>query len=192
MELVIFDNQDSFTYNLVESFRKIGVKNVHLESSTDFDLAKLDRYDRIVLGPGPGLPMDHPVLFDMLGRLNADQSVLGICLGHEAIAMHYGGEIHQEKQVFHGDQAQVFWENAPSFLSHKIPTGFPGALYHSWVLTEESLPKDIVITARSERDLVMGIRHKTLPLFGFQFHPESYISKFGLQLIYNWYHHSLD
>ncbi|MCK5820261.1 MAG: aminodeoxychorismate/anthranilate synthase component II [Bacteroidales bacterium] len=191
MRLLILDNRDSFTFNLAESFRKIGVEDVKIFNSESYSIEQLADYDRIVLGPGPGLPQDHPILFNLLNSLKPHQSVLGICLGHEALAIHYGGQIRHLNRVFHGDEGKVLWKNAPDYLSKNVPDGFAVGLYHSWIIDEASLPEDIVVTALSENGLIMGIKHANLPLFGFQFHPESFITKFGLQLLSNWYYQSM-
>jgi len=191
MRLMILDNRDSFTYNIVESFRKIGVEDIQIFNPDSFSIEQMSGFDRIIIGPGPGLPEDHPLIFKLLKSLEAQQSVLGICLGHEALALHYGGKIRHLKRVFHGDAGIVQWRNAPDYLRKGVPNGFTVGLYHSWIVDESSLPKDIVVTAMSPEGLIMGIKHVNLPLFGFQFHPESFITKFGLQILSNWYYHSL-
>jgi len=191
MRLMILDNRDSFTYNLAESFRKIGVKDVRIHNSNNFRIELLADYERVIFGPGPGLPEDHPLMFEILDSLKPHQSVLGICLGHEALAIHFGGKIRQLKRVFHGDEGKIRWKNAPDYLSKNVQDGFLAGLYHSWIVDEANLPEEIRITALSDEGLIMGIKHIDRPLFGFQFHPESFITKFGLQLLSNWYYQSL-
>lgn len=191
MRLMILDNRDSFTYNIAESFRKIGVEDIQIFNSGSFSIEQMAGFDRIILGPGPGLPDDHPLMFSLLESLKPQQSVLGICLGHEALAIHFGGQIRHLKRVFHGDEGIVQWKNAPDYLSKNIPDAFSAGLYHSWIVDEACLPEEITVTAISDKGLIMGIKHVSLPLFGFQFHPESFITKFGLQLLSNWYYQSL-
>lgn len=187
MGLMIFDNRDSYTYNLVESFRKLGVEEIEVITEDSYDPEKLANYDRIVLGPGPGLPSDHPVLFNILESIQPDQLLLGICLGHEALALHYGGRIGQLNRVFHGDVAEVSIQSTKHPVFMNIPNTFEMGLYHSWIVDETSLPDSLDVNCRSELGLIMGLNHKTLPQYGFQFHPESYRSPFGLSLLINWY-----
>lgn len=188
MRLLILDNRDSFTYNLAESFRKIGVEDFQIWRSSDFDLEQLDHFDRIAIGPGPGLPADHPLVFTVLNNLNAHQSVLGICLGHEALALHFGGKINHLNRVFHGDSGTIHWTAFAGKLAQEVPDPFAAGLYHSWIVDEAALPSVLEVTAYSAEGLVMGIQHRDLPWYGFQFHPESFITKFGLQLLKNWYY----
>ncbi len=191
MRLMILDNRDSFTYNLAESFRKIGVEDISIFNSRSFRIEELADFERVVFGPGPGLPEDHPLMFDILNSLGSQQSVLGICLGHEALAIHYGAKIRHLSRVFHGDEGIVRWNNPPAYLSKGVSDEFSVGLYHSWILDESSLPEDIEVTALSREGLIMGIKHVDRPLFGFQFHPESFITKFGLNILRNWYNQSL-
>ena len=187
MRLMIFDNRDSYTFNLVECFRKIGVDEIHVMNEDDYSSDKLADCQRIVLGPGPGLPNDHPILFDILEKVEAHQLVLGICLGHEAIAIHNGGKVKQLDRVFHGDVAHVKATESSNPIYCGMPTDFQAGLYHSWIIDEDTLPDNIGINSRSELGLIMGIQHKRLPQYGFQFHPESYRTQNGLLLLRNWY-----
>lgn len=191
MRLLILDNRDSFTYNIVESFRKIGIKDILVKNSSNLNIEIVKNYKRIVLGPGPGLPGDHPLIFDVLSSLGPEQSVLGICLGHEALAIHYGGTIRQLDRVFHGDKGLISWTIEKDVIRYDIPDSFSAGLYHSWIIDEQNLPPEIEITAMSDKGLIMGIKHAELPLYGFQFHPESFITKFGLQLLKNWVYQSV-
>ncbi len=184
---MIFDNRDSYTYNLLECFRRIGIQDIHIETEKSLNLSKLSEYKRIVLGPGPGLPADHPALFSILKFIQPDQLLLGVCLGHEAMAIHYGGQIVQLNRVFHGDIAEISGFSQDDPIYDDIPSGFQTGLYHSWIVEEDSLPDSLEVTSRSERGLIMGIRHKVFPQFGFQFHPESYRTQYGLKLLENWY-----
>lgn len=151
----------------------------------------LSDFDRILIGPGPGLPKDHPLIFEVLTALKPEQSVLGICLGHEALAIHFGGRIRHLERVFHGDEGIISWTDSSGHMSTKIPDLFSAGLYHSWIVDECNLPSEIKVTALSDHGLIMGIKHEKLPLYGFQFHPESFITKFGLQLLSNWFYQSI-
>lgn len=187
MGLMIFDNRDSFTFNLLECFRRIGIDDIQIMSEHDFSLDKLAQAERIILGPGPGLPEDHPILFDILDAIQPHQLVLGICLGHEAIALHYGGALRQLDRVFHGDVAEISLYSDADPIYDNMPATFKVGLYHSWIVDEEKFPDSIRVNSRSELQLIMGLKHKELPQFGFQFHPESYRTESGLVLLKNWY-----
>lgn len=183
--MLIFDSQDSFTFNIVERLRQAGINDVKVTADHPHLEEEAADYSHVILGPGPGLPEDHPGLFRLLSALRDDQSVLGICLGHEALAVHAGARIMQLDRVFHGDEAQVF-PVATEHLFSGIGGAFKAGLYHSWIVDEASLPGELLITCRSERQLIMGLQHRYLPRFGFQFHPESYRTPVGLRLLTNW------
>jgi len=131
-------------------------------------------------------PLVYP-LDEILDKVGANQLVLGICLGHEAIALHNGGQVKQLDRVFHGDVAHVKASKSDDPIYRGMPSEFEAGLYHSWIIDEDTLPDNIGIGSRSELGLIMGLQHKELPQFGFQFHPESYRTQNGLLLLKNWY-----
>lgn len=186
MGVLIFNSQDSFTYNIVESLRIIGLQDIQIVQEQSVLTEILPAYSHIILGPGPGLPEDHPGLFNILDQISESQSVLGICLGHEAIALHAGGRIRQTGRVFHGDLAQVIPMCMDNPLFKEVTIPFQAGLYHSWIVDEETLPDVFAVTCRSDLGLIMGLRHKEKNLFGFQFHPESYRTTEGQKLLSNW------
>ena len=186
MRVLIFDSRDSFTYNIVECLRTIGISSFHITQEQTNLKAEVEASTHIILGPGHGLPHDHPGLFKILDLVDEQHSVLGICLGHEALAQHFGAKLKQLDRVFHGDLAQIIPMCINNPLFDNIPVPFQAGLYHSWIVDESTLPDVFTINCRSELGLVMGIKHRARNLFGFQFHPESYRTNVGVQLIRNW------
>lgn len=187
IRLLLLDNHDSFTYNLAELLRKSA--KVTFEIHTATTLAGIDpqKFDKFLFSPGPGIPQEHPAIFELLTLYGTSKSFLGICLGLQAIALHYGGELFNLEQVVHGQVKRVRYEEEnPHHLFRHIPNPFDVGLYHSWAVRKESLPADLRITALSEDGIIMGVTHKTYDVAGVQFHPESIMTPYGKQLLDNW------
>ncbi|MFW5974955.1 MAG: anthranilate synthase component II [Bacteroidota bacterium] len=182
MKVLLIDNYDSFTYNLVQLLQEAGAM-VSVVKSDAFNYNIVEKYSHILLSPGPGLPQDFPQMFDVLERYYKTRSFLGVCLGHQAIIEFFGGKLHHTSKVLHGHQNEGFIQHHnPLFsgLPDKIKIGH----YHSWV-AEEPLPHQIEITMRDNHH-IMAVQHKYLPLFGVQFHPESVMTPNGNIIIKNW------
>jgi anthranilate synthase component 2 len=184
-KVLILDNNDSFTWNLVELLRSTGRAEVSVWSSLRHHLPSLKDIDGLILSPGPGLPGDFPMMNQLLREWAGRIPILGVCLGHQAIALAYGGSIRGLQEVRHGKAARLVMAE-PSQLFHGIEGGSLVGLYHSWAVCEDDLPGELCVTARDNAGVVMGLRHRTLAIEGVQFHPESVISRYGVRMLNNW------
>lgn len=184
METALIDNNDSFTYNIVELIRRIPGCDLTVIPCEKTDISELERYDKLILSPGPGLPEEFPRLQDILDSFYSTKPILGICLGHETIAQYFGAELIHLPSVIHGQpkEIQVIEE---SVLFKNIPAKFTAGLYHSWAIDRENLPSGLQITGISEEGNIMSFQHKEFNLFGVQFHPESIITEYGKELMEN-------
>ncbi len=186
MKVLIIDNYDSFTYNLVQIIEQSGLCELEVVSYHDANDELIEQFDKIVMSPGPGIPSDFPRLEMIVRKFYKSKSFLGICLGHEAIALAFGGTIHHLGRVFHGVTKKTTLTTQKNFIFEGIPNEFDAGLYHSWALDEQSFPDELIVTARAEDDVIMAFCHKEFDLTGFQFHPESIMTKYGKQIIRNW------
>ncbi len=184
MNIVIIDNYDSFTYNLVHLIASLGA-NVTVLKNDNLDLVQLENFDKIVLSPGPGLPEEAGKTMDVIKTYASIKPILGVCLGHQAIALAYGASLTNLPTVCHGlSTIGLNLGNDPIFKG--LPVKVAMGRYHSWVVTRESVCPPLEITALSDDGLVMGIRHKHLKLHGIQFHPESILTPEGKTIVNNW------
>ena len=184
MNIVIIDNYDSFTYNLVHLIASLGA-NVTVLKNDNLDLVQLENFDKIVLSPGPGLPEEAGKTMDVIKTYASIKPILGVCLGHQAIALAYGASLTNLPTVCHGlSTIGLNLCNDPIFKG--LPAKVAMGRYHSWVVTRESVCPPLEITALSDDGLVMGIRHKHLKLHGIQFHPESILTPEGKTIVNNW------
>lgn len=184
MKIALIDNNDSFTFNIVEMLRKFFDCKTLVFNSESIKVDQLKNFDKIILSPGPGLPEEFPVLIEILRTYYKEKSILGVCLGHEAIGQFFGASLKQLETVVHGQPKQIKILNK-SALFKNIPANFNVGLYHSWILDKEDFPDDLQITAVSEDGYIMSIQHKKYKLFGVQFHPESIITEYGNELFRN-------
>jgi anthranilate synthase/aminodeoxychorismate synthase-like glutamine amidotransferase len=183
--LVVVDNYDSFTFNLVQSFRILGADCAVLlnDAARVEDVAALSP-DGIVLSPGPGAPEDAGITLAVLAALGARYPILGVCLGHQALAHHFGARVVEAERPMHGKTSDV--EHDGRSLYRGLPSPLRVARYHSLVVDEESLPACLEVSARALDRTIMGLRHRSLPLESVQFHPESILTSAGLSLLGNW------
>lgn len=191
MKILIIDNYDSFTYNLFQLIEQQFSGPISVLKSDKVSLKDVKHYDKILISPGPGLPYDYPLIFEILDTFKNTKSILGICLGHQAIGVYFGAKLINLKKVSHGQKkiAKII-EN--DYLFNNIPKRFPIGLYHSWVLSEKDFSEQLSITAISEDKLIMGIAHKNFDIRGIQFHPESIITKYGDRILSNWLNYNLN
>ena len=183
--IFIVDNYDSFTYNLVQAVGKID-PDVVVARNDRFDPKKIAarRPDAILISPGPGRPEDAGRTIAMIAAAEAEAiPLLGVCLGHQAIAFHHGGIVERAPEPRHGKSSRVTHHGAGLFAG--LPNPFEAARYHSLVVREKGLPAELTVTARSEDGVVMAISHRSLPVFGVQFHPESVLTPDGEKLLAN-------
>jgi anthranilate synthase component 2 len=184
-KLLILDNYDSFTYNLVQLVEQHGGWDFDVIKNDEIDLEEVERYQKILLSPGPGLPKDAGIMPQILTNFAAKKSILGICLGHHAIAEAFGGQLYNFSQPVHGIQRKtsILEED---ILFKNLPNTIEVGLYHSWAVQKENFPKDLLITALSEKGVIMALRHKTFDLRSVQFHPESIMTAYGREMVWNW------
>ncbi|NBH75681.1 anthranilate synthase component II [Rodentibacter pneumotropicus] len=184
MKLLIIDNHDSFTFNLVELVRRLGV-TFDVLNVEDLQESTPEFYSHLLISPGPDVPRAYPQLFEMLERYHQKKSMLGVCLGHQTLCEFFGGRLYNLDQVRHGQKRRVkVRSNSPLFSG--LPVEFDIGLYHSWAVQDENFPEELEIIAMCDENVVMAMQHKFLPIYGVQFHPESYMSEYGEQILRNW------
>ncbi|UKN02084.1 aminodeoxychorismate/anthranilate synthase component II [Paracrocinitomix mangrovi] len=187
MKILLVDNYDSFTYNLVHYFEGFDC-DVDVVRNDELKGIVIDEYDKIVLSPGPGLPKEAAGMMEIIENWANKKPILGVCLGFQALVEHFGGDIYNQSIVKHG-QAEKCNFDTTSKLFKGLPQQFNIGLYHSWAALRNTLPDEFVITANSENDVIMAIEHKSLPICGVQFHPESILTENGKEIIANFIRH---
>lgn len=184
MKLLIINNHDSFTFNLVDLIRRLNVPFTVLNVE-DLQENTPDFYSHILISPGPDVPRVYPQLFAMLEKYHQKKSILGVCLGHQTLCEFFGGTLYNLGNVRHGQKRSLkVRSNSPLFSG--LPCEFTIGLYHSWAVRAEDFPKELTVTAVCDENVVMAMQHKYLPIYAVQFHPESYMSEYGEQILRNW------
>lgn len=184
MKIVIIDNYDSFTYNLSHLVKELGAE-VTVVRNDQFELPDLEQYSKIILSPGPGIPSEAGLLLDVIRTYAGKKPILGVCLGHQAIGEVFGAKLENLSDVFHGVATPChIIADDPIFsgLERDITIG----RYHSWVVSRESLPDCLEVTAESDEGQIMALRHRELNVRGIQFHPESVLTPDGRKMLQNW------
>lgn len=183
--ILIIDNYDSFTFNLVQYVNELEAGKVTVLKNDQIELEKLSQYDAFILSPGPGLPAESGLLMNFFRHLE-EQPVLGVCLGHQAIGEHFGAELLQLDQVYHGVDTLLTQTDENYALFNDIDREFKAGRYHSWVIREDSLKNTpLVVTCRDDQGIIMGVRHSEKEIHGVQFHPESVMTPEGRKIIAN-------
>ena len=182
--ILLLDNNDSFTFNVVELIRSINGFEPIVMKSSRINLEDVKQFDKIIISPGPGLPKDFKIINKIINKFAGEKSILGICLGHQAICEYYGANLVNMSNVVHG-QAKEISHNFNSKLFNNIPLKFNVGLYHSWFVNDFNFPDELFITSTSQDGLIMSIEHKKHKIYGVQFHPESFITEHGKQLMMN-------
>ena len=203
MRILVFDNYDSFTYNLVHLVQKIVGGKVDVFRNDQLAMEKVREYDKIILSPGPGIPKEAGMLLPLIREYAPSKSILGVCLGHQAIGEAFGGTLLNLTTVYHGVATKIMSnqkeqkngktvkKNSPLSL-HDSPLfkGLPSEIevgrYHSWIVSEEGFPEELEITARDEQGYIMGLQHQKYDVQGVQFHPESVLTPDGETILRNW------
>lgn len=180
------DNYDSFTYNLVQIVKKISGISCEVRKNDCIDLNELSVYDKILFSPGPGVPSKAGKMNEIIEKYYKTKSLLGICLGHQAIAEVFGGMIYNLPKPLHGIKENILITDTKEYLFDGLPSEIEGGLYHSWAVEEASLPSSLKVTAKSKSGIIMGISHTEYDVKGLQFHPESVMTPFGEKIIRNW------
>lgn len=184
VKILLLDNNDSFTYNIVDYMRKIENVDLKVIRTNEAKINEIKYFDKIVISPGPGLPNDFPVIFDVLEKYYTSKHILGICLGHQAIGNFFGAKLINISPVVHGQAKQIkIIKQSPIFKN--LPNSFKVGLYHSWAIDFDNFSDELEITAVSENNIIMSIASKKFPVFGIQFHPESYITEYGFEILKN-------
>ncbi len=184
MKTVIIDNYDSFTYNLAHLVKELGAE-VDVLRNDKFELEELEKYDKIILSPGPGIPEEAGLLLEVIRTYAGRKPILGVCLGEQAIGQAFGGKLTNLSEVFHGIQTNVKIKNK-DYIFSGLPTEIPVGRYHSWVVDTEEFPEELVITAISSEGQIMALKHREYDVHGIQFHPESVLTPDGKQIVGNW------
>jgi anthranilate synthase component II len=185
MNILVFDNYDSFTYNLVHMVQKIVGGKTDVYRNNEIPLEKVNEYDKIILSPGPGVPSEAGLLIPLIKEYAPKKSILGVCLGHQAIGEAFGGKLENLSTVYHGVSTQCF-PSTETKLFEGLPTPFTIGRYHSWIVSETDFPEDLEITAKDGNGLIMGLQHKNYDVQGVQFHPESVLTPEGYKILENW------
>jgi len=185
MRLLIIDNYDSFTYNLVH-YAKPFVDELIVRRNDEISLDEVADFDAIILSPGPGLPKDTGISSEVVRRFASQKKILGVCMGMQVIAEAFGGRLRNLDEPLHGVAVETYTTPIPDMLFRGLPSKFMTGRYHSWVVDEATLPSDFLITAKDKYNLIQAIRHKEYDLSAVQFHPESVLTDFGQKMIENW------
>jgi anthranilate synthase component 2 len=193
MKILVFDNYDSFTYNLVHLVEKIIGEKVDVFRNDQIPLENVEAYDKIILSPGPGIPIEAGMLLPLIKQYAASKSILGVCLGHQAIGEAFGGKLVNLSKVYHGvaSPVNIIPQNPRNVsvnadLFNGLTDGFMAGRYHSWVIDPNGFPKVLEITATDANGHIMALRHKTYDVLGVQFHPESVLTPSGEMIMRNW------
>ncbi len=201
MKILVFDNYDSFTYNLVHLVEKITGEKVDVYRNDEIPLEKVKEYDKIILSPGPGIPKEAGMLLPLIKEYASTKSILGVCLGHQAIGEVFGGTLVNLSTVYHGIATPIklvngelsMGGNPPHTVRHSAKNLFAGlpeelevGRYHSWVVSDKGFPDELEITAMDDNGYIMALQHKTYDVQGVQFHPESVLTPQGEVILRNW------
>ena len=186
-KILVFDNYDSFTYNLVHLVAKITHTKVEVFRNDQIPLENINRFDKIILSPGPGIPEEAGLLLPVIREYAASKSILGVCLGHQAIGQAFGGSLINLSTVYHGVATPIrLKKQVRSRLFDELGETLEVGRYHSWVISPENFPKELEITAVDDLDYIMALQHKNYDVQGVQFHPESVLTPAGETIIRNW------
>lgn len=186
MRILVFDNYDSFTYNLVHLVEYITGSTVDVYRNDQMALEKVKDYDKIILSPGPGIPVEAGLLLPLIREYAATKSMLGVCLGHQAIGEAFGGTLTNLDEVYHGVAMPCTLSKVMSPLFKDMPCTFDVGRYHSWVVSKENFPDELEITAEDDLGFIMAMQHKTYDIQAVQFHPESVLTPLGENIMRNW------
>ena len=186
-KILVFDNYDSFTYNLVHLVEKITHTKVEVHRNDQIPLENIRRYDKIILSPGPGIPEEAGLLLPVIKEYAASKSILGVCLGHQAIGQAFGGSLINLSTVYHGVATPVrLKKDVKSRLFDQLDQTLEVGRYHSWVISPENFPEELEVTAVDDLNYIMALQHKNYDVQGVQFHPESVLTPAGEAIMRNW------
>ncbi|UZT97726.1 aminodeoxychorismate/anthranilate synthase component II [Chryseobacterium fluminis] len=184
-KVLVFDNYDSFTYNLVQMIERILNVSVDVVRNDEITLEEIGKYDKIILSPGPGIPEEAGILIDLIREYAPTKSILGVCLGQQAIAEAFGGSLINLSEIFHGVATSTDLIKDDTKLFRNLSSGMEVGRYHSWAVNPENFPEELEITAVDKDGMIMALQHKTYDVHGVQFHPESILTPDGEIIIKN-------
>ncbi len=183
-KILVFDNYDSFTYNLVQMIEQIAGEKVDVIRNDEISLNQIEKYDKIILSPGPGIPSEAGILLDLIKKFAPTKSIFGVCLGQQAIAEAFGGSLINLSEIYHGIATE-----SKQIKKHSLFKNLPKILevgrYHSWAVNPENFPKELEITSIDSKGMIMSLKHKTYDVHAVQYHPESILTPKGKQIIEN-------
>lgn len=186
MKILVLDNYDSFTYNLVQMIEQITAEKVAVFRNDEISLADIAAYDKIILSPGPGIPSEAGLLLEVIKAYAPQKSLLGVCLGQQAIAEAFGGSLINLSEIYHGVAT-----SAKKITEHHILDGLPETIevgrYHSWAVNTEGFPEELVVTSVDENGIIMSLKHKTYDVHAVQYHPESILTPYGREILTNFF-----
>lgn len=185
IKILVFDNYDSFTYNLVHQIKELGYNNVEVHRNDKITLKEIESFDKIILSPGPGIPSEAGILLDVIKTFAPTKPILGVCLGHQAIGEVFGGTLVNLDKVYHGI-AMNTTITIQDYIFAQMPKEFNTGRYHSWVVATNNFPDSLEVTATDENGNVMALRHKNYDVRGVQFHPESILTDGGIGIMKAW------
>lgn len=185
MRILVVDNYDSFTYNLVQYVQELVGYKVDVFRNDAISLEDIDAYDKIILSPGPGLPKDAGIMPELIKKYAPTKDILGVCLGHQAIGEAFGGTLHNIEKVYHGVATPIKVIDGNAILFRGLPNEIEVGRYHSWIVERPNLPEDLQITAVDEHGAIMAMRHREYKVQGVQFHPESVLTPMGKAILRN-------
>ena len=184
-KILLFDNYDSFTYNLFHAVNELGYHDIDVRRNDRISLEEVAQYDKILLSPGPGIPQESGILLPLIRRYAAEKNILGVCLGEQAIGEAFGARLENLENVYHGVQTPIRVV-ADDLLFRGMESPFLAGRYHSWVVSREEFPEELEVTAEDEDGQIMALRHRSYRVRGIQFHPESVLTPQGMLIIRNW------
>ena len=185
MKILVIDNYDSFTYNLVHLLHELN-HDAEVWRNDKFKLEDVAAFDKILLSPGPGIPSEAGLLLQVIEKYAATKSILGVCLGQQAIAEVFGGELYNLDKPVHGTATHILVKDTNEVIFNGLPQTFKVGRYHSWAVKSKNLPEELIVTAEDEKGVMMALRHRDFDVRGVQFHPESVLTEFGKEMIKNW------
>jgi anthranilate synthase/aminodeoxychorismate synthase-like glutamine amidotransferase len=184
MKVLLIDHNDSFTYNIIELLRSFKELDFEIINYTELNNEKIEHFDKLIVSPGPSLPKDYVATKKIIRTYYKTKPILGICLGHQAISQVFNADLENLSQVRHGVEQQIIINNHHT-LFRNINTTITVGLYHSWIVSKTNFPKELEITSLSDDGIIMSLKHKKYPIFGIQFHPESFLTKDGKTILKN-------
>lgn len=184
MKILLFDNYDSFTYNLVHLVKELGYTDVDVIRNDKLDLANVAQYDKIILSPGPGVPSEAGLLLPLIKEYASRKSILGVCLGHQAIGEAFGANLLNLKDVYHGISSKIKIVK-PHYIFNNLNSDLEVGRYHSWIVDSQDLPSCFEVTAIDKDGQIMAMKHKEYDVHGVQFHPESVLTPNGAEIVRN-------